>query len=255
MSTDSELLEKARAARAASRKMAFLSTEVKDRAVVNMAGALEKRQADILAANQQDYEEGQASGMSAALLDRLLLNSQRLTGMASDVRAVAALPDPVGEVFDMRTLPNGLLVGKKRVPIGVIGTIYESRPNVTVDISVLCLKSGNAVILRGGKEALSSNRALARLVREEAEAAGVPAGAVQFIENPDRALVNEMLKMRGYIDMMVPRGGEGLIRLVAENASMPVVAGGIGVCHTYIDKSADLQKAVNIVYNAKVQRP
>ena len=255
MSTDSELLEKARAARAASKKMAFLSTEIKDQALVNIAGALEKRQADILAANQQDYEQGQASGMSAALLDRLLLNSQRLTGMASDVRAVAALPDPVGEVFDMRTLPNGLLVGKKRVPLGVIGTIYESRPNVTVDISVLCLKSGNAVILRGGKEALSSNRALARLVREEAEAAGVPAGAVQFIENPDRALVNEMLKLKDYIDMMVPRGGEGLIRLVAENASMPVVAGGIGICHTYIDKSADLQKAVNIVYNAKVQRP
>src|SRR3990172_4932904 len=248
MSNTSELLEKAQAARAASKKMAFLSTEIKDQ-------ALEKRQADILAANQQDYEQGQASGMSAALLDRLLLNSQRLTGMASDVRAVAALPDPVGEVFDMRTLPNGLLVGKKRVPIGVIGTIYESRPNVTVDISVLCLKSGNAVILRGGKEALNSNRALARLVQEEAEGAGVPAGAVQFIENPDRAQVNEMLKMRGYIDMMVPRGGEGLIRLVAENASMPVVAGGIGVCHTYIDKSADLQKAVNIVYNAKVQRP
>ena len=255
MSNTSELLEKAQAARAASKKMAFLSTEIKDQALRNIAGALEKRHAEVLAANQQDYEQGQASGMSAALLDRLLLNSQRLTGMASDVRAVAALPDPVGEVFDMRTLPNGLIVGKKRVPIGVIGTIYESRPNVTVDISVLCLKSGNAVILRGGKEALSSNRALARLVQQEAQGAGVPAGAVQFIENPDRALVNEMLKMRGYIDMMVPRGGEGLIRLVAENASMPVVAGGIGVCHTYIDKSADLQKAVNIVYNAKVQRP
>ncbi|MBU2008616.1 MAG: glutamate-5-semialdehyde dehydrogenase [Chloroflexi bacterium] len=250
-----ELEAKARAARAASKKMALLSTEIKNRALNNIALALEKRQKEVLKANQQDYEEGRASGMAPAMLDRLLLNPQRLSGMASDVRAVAALPDPVGEVFDMRTLPNGLIVGKKRVSLGVIGAIYESRPNVTVDISVLCLKSGNAVILRGGKEAVRSSSALARLVREEAEAGGVPAGAVQFVENTDRALVGYMLKMREHIDLMIPRGGEGLIRYVVENAAMPVVAGGIGVCHTYVDGSASVEMATSIVYNAKVQRP
>src|SRR3990172_116876 len=251
MSTDSELLEKARAARAASRKMAFLPTEVKNQALVNIAQALEKRQAEVLAANQQDYEQGKASGMSAALLDRLLLNPQRLAGMASDVRAVAALPDPVGEVFDMRTLPNGLTVGKKRVPLGVIGAIYESRPNVTVDISVLCLKSGNAVILRGGKEALHSNLALVQVLRSALAETGVPQEAVQFIESTDRALVGHLLKMRDYVDLLIPRGGAELIRYVAENATMPVVTGGIGVCHTYVDRAADIAKAVPVVHNAK----
>jgi len=250
-----ELEAKAKAARAASKKMALLSTEIKNQALLNIASALEKRQKEVLQANQQDYEEGRASGMAPAMLDRLLLNPQRLSGMASDVRAVAALPDPVGEIFDMRTLPNGLMVGKKRVPLGVIGAIYESRPNVTVDISVLCLKSGNAVILRGGKEAVRSNSALARLVREEAEAGGVPAGAVQFIEKTDRSLVGHMLRMREFIDLVVPRGGEGLIRHVVDNAAMPVVTGGIGVCHTYVDRSANMEMAVKIVHNAKVQRP
>jgi glutamate-5-semialdehyde dehydrogenase len=193
--------------------------------------------------------------MSAAMLDRLMLNSSRLEAMAQDVRNVAALPDPVGEVFDMRTQPNGLLIGKKRVPLGVIGVIYESRPNVTIDISALCLKSGNAVILRGGREAIHSNRALAKLVQEAASRAGVPEGAVQFIENTDRALVDHLLKMSHIIDLIIPRGGAGLIRSVYENARMAVVAGGIGVCHTYVDKSADLDKAVAIAYNAKVQRP
>jgi len=175
--------------------------------------------------------------------------------MAQDVLSVAALPDPVGEIFDMRTQPNGLLIGKKRVPLGVIGAIYESRPNVTIDISVLCLKSGNAVILRGGKEAIHSNRALAKLVQEASTSAGVPEGAVQFIENTDRALVDHLLKMSHIIDLIIPRGGAGLIKSVSENARMAVVTGGIGVCHTYVDKSADLNKAVAIAYNAKVQRP
>jgi glutamate-5-semialdehyde dehydrogenase len=165
------------------------------------------------------------------------------------------LPDPVGEVFDMRTQPNGLLIGKKRVPLGVIGAIYESRPNVTIDIASLCLKSGNAVILRGGKEAFRSNRALARVVQAASAYAGIPDGAVQFVENTDRALVDHMLTMRGVIDLIIPRGGAGLIRSVAEKAAMPVVAGGIGVCHTYVDKSADVAQAVAIVHNAKVQRP
>jgi len=193
--------------------------------------------------------------MSEAMLDRLMLSTERLESMARDVLAVAALPDPVGEVFDMRTLPNGLLIGKKRVPLGVIGAIYESRPNVTIDISILCLKSGNAIILRGGKEAIRSNSALARVAQEAGKRAGIPDGAVQFIENTDRTLVNHLLKMRDVIDLLIPRGGAGLIKFVAENASMPVVTGGIGVCHTYIDQSADIAKAVAIAFNAKVQRP
>ncbi|GAH42845.1 unnamed protein product, partial [marine sediment metagenome] len=163
--------------------------------------------------------------------------------------------DPVGEVFDMRTLPNGLQVGRKRVPLGVVGAIYESRPNVTIDISVLCLKSGNAIILRGGREAIHSNSALSGVVREAATRAGVPDGAVQFIENTDHALVDRLLKMGDMIDMIVPRGGAGLIKFVTENATMPVVSGGIGVCHTYVDKSADVDKVVAIAFNAKVQRP
>jgi len=250
-----ELRAKAMAAREASKKLARLSTEVKNRALRNIADKLLTRQGEILSANQQDLEEARAGGMAEAMLDRLLLNPERLSDIAQGVREVAALPDPVGEIFDMRTLPNGLQVGRKRVPLGVIGTIYESRPNVTVDISALCLKSGNAAILRGGKEAIRSNSALARVIREAIGEAGVPEEAVQFIEETSRALVEEMLQMREFIDLVVPRGGEGLIRMVKEKATMPVVAGGVGVCHTFVDKSADLDKAVAIAYNAKVQRP
>ncbi len=250
-----ELEAKAKAAKAASRRMAYLATEIKNRALGNIAGDLLAKKGEILTANNLDYKSAEASGMSAAMLDRLLLTAERLESMAQDVMAVVALPDPVGEVFDMCTLPNGLLVGKKRVPLGVIGAIYESRPNVTIDISSLCLKSGNAIILRGGREAIHSNSALAKLVQKAAERAGVPDGAVQFIENTDHALVNQMLKMGNYIDLIVPRGGAGLISFVKENAAMPVVAGGIGVCHTYVDKGADLDKTVAIVFNAKVQRP
>ncbi len=250
-----ELHEKGKKAREAARKLAFLSTAVKDEALEAVATALETRQEAILAANAQDLADGRAAGLSDAMLDRLLLNPERLNGMAADVRRVAALPDPVGEMFDVRTLPNGLQVGKKRVPIGVLGVIYESRPNVTVDIAVLALKSGNAVILRGGKEARRSNQALAALVVEAITAAGVPEGAVQLIETPDRELVREMLRANEYIDLIIPRGGAGLHHFAIENATIPVVTGGIGVCHTYVDRSADLDKAVEIVYNAKVQRP
>ena len=246
---------KGKAAKAASRRMAYLSTEVKNKALHNIAGDLLTKKGEILAANQIDYKDAKASGMSAAMLDRLMLSSSRLKSIAHDVLAVAALPDPVGEVFDMRTLPNGLLIGKKRVPLGVIGAIYESRPNVTIDISVLCLKSGNAVILRGGRETIRSNTVLAWLVQDACIKAGIPDGAVQFVESTDRALVNHMLGMRHVIDLLVPRGGTELIRFVSENATMPVVAGGVGVCHTYVDKSADLDKAVAIAFNAKVQRP
>jgi len=250
-----ELEEKGKAAKAVSRKLAFLSTEVKNKALVNIAEALIDKQDEILAANKIDYEEAKASGMNEAMLDRLMLSPSRLEGMAEDTKTVAALPDPVGEVLESRTLPNGLKISKRRVPLGVIGAIYESRPNVTIDISSLCLKSGNAVILRGGKEAINSNTALAKVAQEACHRAGVPDGAIQFIESTERTLVNQMLKMKGIIDLMIPRGGAGLIKLVSENAAMPVLTGGIGVCHTYVDKSADLNKAVAIAYNAKVQRP
>jgi glutamate-5-semialdehyde dehydrogenase len=250
-----ELEEKAGAAKAASRRMAYLSAEAKNKALHNISTDLLARRQEILEANQRDYHQAHSSGMNAAMLDRLMLSPERLAAIAKDILSVAALPDPVGEVFDMRTLPNGLIIGRKRVPLGVIGAIYESRPNVTVDISALCLKSGNAVILRGGKEAVHSNSALAKVVQEAAAKAGIPEGAVQFIESTDRALVDEMLKMHQYIDLMIPRGGAGLIRLIRDRAAMPVVAGGIGVCHTYVDKSADTDKAVAIVFNAKVQRP
>ncbi|MFC1979829.1 glutamate-5-semialdehyde dehydrogenase [Chloroflexota bacterium] len=250
-----ELEAKGKAARAASRRMAYLPTDVKNDALHKVSGGLLARKDELLAANKIDCVEAQASGMSAAMLDRLMLSSSRLDSIAHDVLAVAALADPVGEVFDMRTLPNGLQVGKKRVPLGVIGAVYESRPDVTIDISCLCLKSGNAIILRGGKEAINSNKALAGVVQDASIGAGVPEGAVQFVESTERTLVNHMLGMAGVIDLIIPRGGAELIRFVSENASMPVVAGGVGVCHTYVDSSADVDEAVAIAFNAKVQRP
>ncbi len=250
-----ELETKAKEAKAASRRLADLATGVKNKALSNIADDLLSRKDEILAANEADYKQAETSGMSAAMLDRLQLTESRLESMASDVRAVATLPDPVGEIFDMRTLPNGLIVGKKRVPLGVIGTIYESRPNVTIDISSLCLKSGNAIILRGGKEAIHSNTALAGVAQQAIARAGVPDGAIQFIGNTSRELVSRMLRMNEVIDLIVPRGGAGLIEFVRENAAMPVVAGGIGVCHTYVDRAADIAKAIAIAFNAKVQRP
>jgi glutamate-5-semialdehyde dehydrogenase len=256
MKSDIEGLEaKGKAAKAAAHRLAFLSTEIKNKALHNIASDLLSQKAEILAANKLDYQEAESSGMNAAMLDRLMLNEGRVESIARDVLAVAALSDPVGEVADMRTMPNGLLIGKKRVPLGVIGAIYESRPNVTIDISVLCLKSGNAVILRGGKETIHSNSALVKVVQGAIARAGVPDGAVQFVDNTDRSLVDHLLKMKNYIDLIIPRGGAGLIKFIAENARMPVVTGGIGVCHTYVDKSADLKQSVAIIYNAKVQRP
>jgi len=250
-----ELKVKGKAAKAAARKLAYLSTEVKNKALANIAHDLIAQKEKILKANRTDLKAARASGMDEAMLDRLRLNASRIEGIARDVMTVAALPDPVGEVFDGHTLANGLLIARKRVPLGVIGAIYESRPNVTIDISVLCLKSGNAVILRGGKEAIHSNSALARIVQEAATRAGVPEGAVQFIENTDRRLISQMLKMNNVIDLLIPRGGAGLIEFVRENATMPVIGAGVSVCHTYIDRSADVAKAVPIAFNAKVQRP
>ena len=250
-----ELQTKARAAKAASKKLAHLSTEVKNRALLKIAYSLISSEKEILAANERDRAAAESSRMSPAMLDRLLLNSSRIAAMAGDMRVVASLPDPVGEIFDMRTLPNGLQAGRKRVPLGVVATIYESRPNVTVDISALCLKSGNAVILRGGKEAINSNLALATVVQKAAYDSGIPEGAIQIIESTERTVVGQMLKMTGIIDLIVPRGGAELIKSVVTNATVPVLAGGIGVCHTFVDRSADLGKAAAIVYNAKVQRP
>jgi len=250
-----ELENKAKAAKAAARKLAHLPTEVKNKALVNMAKSIISRESEILDASRLDCEEAKATGMDEAMLDRLVLNSSRLQAMADDVRTVASLPDPVGENFDTRIMPNGLRIERRRVPLGVIGVIFESRPNVTVDISSLCLKSGNAVILRGGKEALRSNSALARVIREAAQAGGVPGDAIQFIESPERELVSRMLKMSENIDLIIPRGGEQLVALVTENATMPVLASGVGICHTYVDRTADLEKAVAIAFNAKVQRP
>ncbi len=253
--TASELQAKGAAAREAARALARLSAEVRNGAILNIADHLLEREADVLDANRKDVEAGRDAGLSEALLDRLLLHRERLEGMAADVRQVAALPDPLGEVSDMRTLPNGLQLGRKRVPLGVIAAIYESRPNVTVDIASLCLKSGNACILRGGKEAIHSNTALAVAVRDALAATGAPDNAVQLIESTDRALVGEMLRMRDVIDLLIPRGGAQLIRHVAENATMPVVTGGVGVCHTYVDAAADIDMAVEIAHNAKTRRP
>ncbi|MFH0846862.1 MAG: glutamate-5-semialdehyde dehydrogenase [Chloroflexota bacterium] len=244
-----------RKAKEASRRMAYLPTDVKNRALEYLAQDLITKKDEILSANKVDLGKSKKEGLAGALYERLRLNPAILEGMAHDVMAVVALPDPVGEVFDMKTLPNGLIVGRKRVPLGVIATVYESRPNVTTDISALSLKSGNAVILRGGREALNSNRALAHLVQGACAKAGVPQDAVQFIENTDHALVDHLLRMNQYIDLIVPRGGTPLITFVRDNASIPVVAGGIGVNHTYVDKAADIEKAVRIIYNAKVQKP
>jgi glutamate-5-semialdehyde dehydrogenase len=250
-----ELETKVAAARVAAKKLARLSSEVKNKALLHIAENLVLHRDEIMAANQRDRAAAEEANMSAAMQDRLMLNTARIAAIGTDARTVAGLPDPVGEFFDMRTLPNGLQIGRKRVPLGVIATIYESRPNVTVDISALSLKSGNAVILRGGKEAIHSNLALASVVQKSAYEAGVPEGAIQIIESTDRAVVDHMLKMSGQIDLIVPRGGAELIKFVAGHATMPVLAGGVGVCHTFVDRTAIVGNAAAIVYNAKVQRP
>ncbi|MFC1954713.1 glutamate-5-semialdehyde dehydrogenase [Chloroflexota bacterium] len=256
MSTAIEELEaKCQAAKTASRGLASTSSEIKNKALENIADSLLANMEKILAANEIDCREAAASGIGEALLERLTLFPSRIEGIARDVRTVVALPDPVGEFFDGRTLPNGLLIGKKRVPFGVMAAVYESRPNVTIDISVLCLKSGNAIILRGGREAIHSNTILSGIVRKAVVRAGIPGDIVQFIENPDRSLINHLLTLKQYIDLIIPRGGAELIDFIQANAAMPLISAGDGVCHTYVDKSADLNKAVAIVYNAKVQRP
>ena len=249
------LYQQGKAAQAASATLARMASETRNHALENIALMLESEQRPVLEANEADYRDAKDAGIDDAFLDRLLLTSDRLNGMAADVRGVAALPDPVGELMESFTLANGLDVEKRRVPLGVLASIYESRPNVTTDIVSLALKSGNACILRGGKETLRSNTALVSLIHRAIGEAGLPTDAVQFVDDTDRALVDVMLRMKEYISLLVPRGGTGLINFVAENATMPVVTGGVGVCHTYVDRDADTEMAANIVLNAKVQRP
>ncbi len=241
-------------ARTAARKLALTSTDQKNAALCAIADALDANSASILGANKQDIDEGRTNGLNAALLDRLSLQG-RLAGIAQDTRQVAKLPDPVGETFDAAVLPNGLKISKRRTPIGVLGVIYEARPNVTVDVAALSIKTGNAAILRGGSETLRSNVALVEVIRKALDGCGLPADAVQLITSADRRYVNELLKLHQYVDMIIPRGGESLHRLCRENSTIPVITGGIGICHLYVDESADQAPAVEVIHNAKTQRP
>ena len=252
---DDELMVKGSNARLASKELAKLSSGIKDEALLRIADNLESRYQDIIEVNTKDIDTGKEKGLTDALLDRLLLNQDRIVGMANDLRNIVNIPDPVGVIIDQKVLPNGLNVSRRRVPLGVIGAIYESRPNVTIDISALCLKSGNSVILRGGSEAINSNRILSDIVRQSISDVGLPIDSVCFVDSPDRSIVDQMLSMKDDIDLLIPRGGADFIRYVGNNATMPVITGGIGVCHTYVDQFADLEKSVAISYNAKVQRP
>lgn len=246
---------KAQAAKQAAAKLAVTSTAVKNAALWAMAAALEAQQSEILAANERDMTAAAAKGMKSSMLDRLKLTAERISGMADGLRQVAGLADPVGNVIDGKTLPNGLHITKIRVPLGVIGIIYEARPNVTADAAGLCLKSGNAVILKGGSEAMESNKTVAAILAQAAEGAGIPAGSIQFIDTSDRQAVQDLIHMNGLVDVVIPRGGAGLIQAVVRNASVPVIETGAGVCHTYVDKDANVEMAMKIAFNAKVQRP
>lgn len=255
MATYELVKAKAQAAKQAAAKLAVTSTAVKNAALLAMAAALEMQQAEILAANERDMAAATANGMKSSMLDRLKLTAERIGGMADGLRQVAGLADPVGNVIDGKTLPNGLHITKIRVPLGVIGIIYEARPNVTADAAGLCLKSGNAVILKGGSEAMESNKTVAAILAQAAEGAGIPAGSIQFIDTSDRQAVQDLIHMNGLVDVVIPRGGAGLIQAVVRNASVPVIETGAGVCHTYVDKDADVEMAMKIAFNAKVQRP
>jgi len=249
------LIEMGQRAKAAARQLARATTGQKNAALTTLADQLLAHCADVLSANAIDVEAAQANSLSAALIDRLLLNEKRLEGIAADQRNVATLPDPVGEIFEASTLPNGLKIHKQRVPIGVLGVIYEARPNVTIDVAGLALKTGNAVILRGGSETLNSNRALVTVIQQALQECGLPADAVQFIDDADRARVTELLQLDEYVDMIIPRGGAGLHQFCRENSRIPVITGGIGICHLFVDDSADLDAALKIISNAKTQRP
>lgn len=241
-------------ARTASRAMARAETTRKNRALEITADLLEHSMASLLEENRKDLDAGEKNGLDEALLDRLALNEERVNGMAEGLRQIATLPDPVGEVSDLNYRPSGIQVGKMRVPLGVIGIIYESRPNVTADAAALCLKSGNAAILRGGSEAFHSNQAIAKLIHQGLAEAGLPADAVQVVETADREAVGELITMSRYVDVIIPRGGKGLIERISESARIPVIKHLNGICHVYIDDQADQQKAIDIAYNAKTHR-
>ena len=245
----------AKSARQASLKLASIDTNVKNKALLNMAEGLLKDAGAIKEANKKDIKAAEGKGLSKAMLDRLTVSDKVLKGMADGIKEVVALPDPVGEITRMWKRPNGLLVGRMRIPIGVIGIIYEARPNVTADAAALCLKSGNAVILRGGSEAINSNLAIAKVLQEACKKEGIPETAIQVVPAIERDIMLEMLKLEEYIDLIIPRGGEGLIRFVAENSRIPVIKHYKGVCHIFVDEFADLEMAENVCFNAKVQRP
>ncbi|MFB0504828.1 MAG: glutamate-5-semialdehyde dehydrogenase [Candidatus Bathyarchaeia archaeon] len=249
------ILDICRKARKASVELAKLSAEVKNKALHEMAEALEKNIEAILEANRKDVENAKARGVKEALIDRLILNKSRIGNMAKCLREVADLPDPVGEIVRTWTRPNGLIIGQLRVPLGVVAVIYESRPDVTSDASGICLKSGNAIILRGGSDAINSNVVIGDVLSEAATKAGIPDGAIQVVRTTERSAATELMKMREYVDALIPRGGAGLINAVVENAKVPVIETGVGNCHVYVEQDADLDRAVDIVINAKCQRP
>ncbi len=244
-----------KAAKDAAFELATASTAQKNQALAIIADELEANSATILAANAKDIELGREAGLTDALLDRLLLNEERLTGIANDVRNVISLNDPVGSEIDSKVLENGMSLSRRRVPLGVVGVIYEARPNVTIDIAALCLKTGNASILRGGKETFFSNMELVKVIQSALAKANLPAASVQYIEKPDRELVSQLLKLDDYVDMIIPRGGAGLHKMCKENSTIPVIIGGFGISHIFVDESADLEKSLNVVENSKVQRP
>lgn len=244
-----------KAAKDAAFELATASTTQKNQALAIIADELEANSAAILAANAKDIELGREAGLTDALLDRLLLNEERLTAIANDVRNVISLNDPVGSEIDSKVLENGMSLSRRRVPLGVVGVIYEARPNVTIDIAALCLKTGNASILRGGKETFFSNMELVKVIQSALAKANLPAASVQYIEKPDRELVSQLLKLDDYVDMIIPRGGAGLHKMCKENSTIPVIIGGFGISHIFVDESADLEKSLNVVENSKVQRP
>lgn len=250
-----ELITKGEKAKKASYKLASMSSETKDGALKNIADELIKNEKKILDANLIDVENAKKNGVTDALIDRLMLNAKRIESMSEGLIQITSLPDPVGEVDSMWKRPNGLIIGQQRVPIGVIGMIYEARPNVTVDAAGLCLKSGNVVILRGGSEAINSNKAIVEVINMALANAGIPEGSVQLIEDTSRETASEMMKLNKYIDVLIPRGGAGLIQSVVKNATVPVIETGVGNCHVYVDAESDLEMAERIIVNAKTSRP
>ena len=255
MSIKEEVISQAKRAKKAARKLANISTELKDKALINIADSLENSRDIIIQENNKDMEAGKKAGLSKAMLDRLELNDKRIKGMADGLRELVSLKDPIGDVIKMWKRPNGLQIGQMRVPLGVIGIIYESRPNVTIDAAGLCLKAGNAVILRGGSEAIYSNKILSKIAAKAASESGLPEDTIQLIQTTDRQAVSVLFELNDYLDVLIPRGGASLINRVVNESKVPVIETGVGNCHIYVDSAADLNMALDIVYNAKTSRP